>query len=217
MQETILRDGEVAILMGDVQVIMNENTVLSLLEKFGLIEKVKEPEATSDILGKITVAIGQVGTPVAAPKQTAGDVYPISKQTNIPQDGHAVLRAGRCRPIMAFVYDKDAVDKTGNRYSGFKARYKYFDSAKEAEEYFDLSSGRVSAIARTWEYIVNDSWKKGIKSNPQNQVAWKDSYSGTYSWYNTPYSFTANTPHGTMAFMYIDSIPADGNKKTFIV
>lgn len=214
MQETILRDGEVAILMGDVQVIMNENTVLSLLEKFGLIEKVKDTEPASDIIGKITVAVGQV----AAPKQKAEPVYPISKQTNVPQDGRDVMNSGRCRPIMAFVYDKDAVDKTGNRYSGFKARYKYFDSAKEAEEYFDLSSGRVSAIARTWEYIVNDSWKKGIKSNSQSQMASKDRYSGMYGYpWETPYSFTANTPHGTMAFMYIDSIPADGNKKTFIV
>jgi len=213
MQETILRDGEVAILVGDVQVIMNENTVLSMMEKFGLIEKVKDTESASDIIGKITVAVGQV----AAPKQKAEPVYPISKQTNVPQDGRDVMNSGHCRPIMAFVYDKDVVKETGNLYSGFKARYMYFDSAKEAEEYFELSNGRVSAIARTWEYIIDESWNERNKSNPQNQVARKSCYTGGYGYWNTPYSFTANTPHGTMVFMYIDSIPADGNKKTFVV
>lgn len=41
MKETILRDGEISFLVGGVEIIMNDNTLLGLLEKFGLIEKVE--------------------------------------------------------------------------------------------------------------------------------------------------------------------------------
>ena len=44
MKETILKDGEIAFLSNGVEIIMNDNTLLGLMEKLGLLESEEESE-----------------------------------------------------------------------------------------------------------------------------------------------------------------------------
>ena len=203
MKETILRDGEIAFLVGGVEIIMNDNTLLGLLEKFGLVEKVDNVKKPGTPEGKLLAAIMAkiVATPVAAePATPACPPCPY-------HDGTAAFGLST-KPVAVFEYDKEKANQTGNRYAGFVRRVKWFESAQDAEAYYGLSKGRVSAIARTWEHIISDSWKKGTAN--KNQFASTLQYSGTYGW-GTPYSFTATDCDGnTLAFAYIEELPRTG-------
>ena len=204
MKETILRDGEIAFLIGDVEIIMNDNTLLGLLEKFGLVEKVendKKPSIPEDKDKMFDAIVAKLSAAVSAePATPACPPCPY-------HDGTAALGLAT-KPVAVFEYDKEKANQTGNRYAGFVRRVKWFESAQDAEAYYGLSKGRVSAIARTWEHIISDSWKKGTAN--KNQFASTLQYSGTYGW-GTPYSFTATDCDGnTLAFAYIEELPRTG-------
>jgi len=202
MKETILRDGEIAFLVGGVEIIMNDNTLLGLLEKFGVIEKVDNAKAPAMPDSKLVGAILAKITATAAPVAPATPACP-------PCPYHDGTSAGlKTRPVAVFEYDKSKVDVTGNRYAGFVRRVRWFESAQDAEAYYGIAKGRVSAIARSWAYIISKSWSKTLAN--KNQYASKESFSGTYDW-GYPYSFTATDCDGnTLAFIYIDELPKTG-------
>ena len=203
MKETILRDGEIAFLVGGVEIIMNDNTLLGLLEKFGLVEKVDNVKKPGTPEGKLLAAIM---AKIAATPVTAEPATPACPPCPY-HDGTAALGLST-KPVAVFEYDKEKANQTGNRYAGFVRRVKWFESAQDAEAYYGLSKGRVSAIAKTWEHIISDSWKKGTAN--KNQFASTLQYSGTYGW-GTPYSFTATDCDGnTLAFAYIEELPRTG-------
>lgn len=203
MKETILRDGEIAFLVGDVEIIMNDNTLLGLLEKFGLVEKVDNVKKPGTPEGKLLAAIM---AKIAATSVAAEPATPACPPCPY-HDGTCAFGL-TTKPVAVFEYDKEKANQTGNRYAGFVRRVKWFESAQDAEAYYGLSKGRVSAIAKTWEHIISDSWKKGTAN--KNQVASTVQYSGTYGW-GTPYSFTATDCDGnTLAFAYIEELPRTG-------
>lgn len=198
MKETILRDGEIAFLVGGVEIIMNDNTLLGLLEKFGLVEKVEKPampegKLLTAVLAKIVANHTQVPAQPAKPACPYHDGTPAGLKT---------------KPVAVFEYDKEKVSQTRNRYAGFVRRVKWFESAQEAEAYYGIAKGRVSSIALSWANIIGDSWKKHKSLN--DQFASCDKYSGTYDW-GYQYNFTATDGDGnTLAFVYIEDLPEVG-------
>lgn len=200
MKETILRDGEIAILVGGVEIIMNDNTLLGLLGKFGLVEKAEKPAKSEELLAAIIAKFSGTVTPVATePAKPACPPCPYHDGTCAPLS---------TKPVAVFEYDKDKVDSTSNRYAGLVRRVKWFESAQDAEAYYGISKGRVSAIARSWAYIIEKSWNKKVAN--KNQYADKNEYSGTYEW-GYPYSFSATDCDGNaLAFIYIEDLPKTG-------
>jgi len=207
MKETILRDGEIAFLVGGVEIIMNDNTLLGMLEKFGLVEKVEKPEKDQnpampegDLLAAVVSKVMANHTkPTAEPAKPACPACPYHDGTSV---------ASKPKPVAVFEYDKEKVSQTGNRYAGFVRRVKWFESAQEAEEYYGIAKGRVSSIALSWANIIGRSWKK--RKPISDQFASCSEYSGTYDW-GYQYNFTATDGDGnTLAFVYIEDLPETG-------
>lgn len=204
MKETILRDGEIAFLVGGVEIIMNDNTLLGLLEKFGLVEKVEKSEKPAMPEGKLLTAVVAkiMANHAQAPAQPAKPACPPCPY----HDGNSA--ALKTKPVAVFEYDKEKVSQTRNRYAGFVRRVKWFESAQEAEEYYGIAKGRVSSIALSWANIIGRSWKKRKPIN--DQFASCAEYSGTYDW-GYQYNFTATDGDGnTLAFVYIEDLPETG-------
>jgi hypothetical protein len=214
MKETILRDGEIAFVVGGVEVIMNDNTMLGLLEKFGLIEKVDndadKPEGK--LLGVVIDKIVKKASPEKASPENKNKVTAPACPACPYKDGTVVY--GKSRPVVVFEYDNTKVAETGNRYAGFVRRVNWFESAWEAEKFYNMSKGTVSTIARTWAYIIERSWNKTVayKNKAKEQYANKTLFSGTYDC-NIPYRFTATNWNGdgkTLAFVYVEDLPQNG-------
>lgn len=207
MKETILRDGEIAFVVGGVEVIMNDNTMLGLLEKFGLIEKVDndadKPEGK--LLGVVIDKIMKKASPENKNK-VAAPACPACPY----KDGTVVY--GKSKPVVVFEYDNTKVSETGNRYAGFVRRVNWFESAAEAEGYYNMSKGTVSTVATTWSFIIEKSWNKNV--TPKSQYASKKQFRGNIpdKW-KTAYRFTATNWNGdgkTLAFVYVEDLPQNG-------
>ena len=204
MKETILRDGEIAFLFGGVEVIMNDNTLLGLLEKFGLIEKVDNVKKPDTPEGKLLAAV-----------ITKITVTPVAAEPAKPACPPCPYHDGTCafglttKPVAVFEYDKELAREKGNRFAGFVRRVKWFESAQDAEAYYGLSKGSVSTVARTWANIIAKAWNPKVAN--KNQYASTKQYCGRTAGWGTPCSFTATDCDGnTLAFAYIEDLPKTG-------
>lgn len=196
MKETILRDGEIAVLVNGVEIIMNVNTAFEILAKLGAAEA--KPEVKPEV--QVTAVVVEAKKEAPAPKLDF-DKYPIYGR--MLEDGE--VTDGKVSPVVVFAFDRAKVNETGNLYAGLTKRVGYFETMKDAEVACNINYGRVSPIARTWYYVLEDTWKPGRKT----QYADKDDfycYKANYAakpWENRM-GISCNTPY---AFIRVCDLP----------
>lgn len=198
VKSTILRDGEVAIIKGDLEIIMNINTLFDGLCKLGVLEPVNKEE----------VELTEEDFEDAPAKQPTVD----RRNPNNYLDGEVRKSETGGKFVWAFEFSPGAVDKTGNRFSGFVKRVKLFPSAIDAENFFDLSRGTVSKIAISWRDMISKYWTKPGESKAPINLPWYfyDRYKNlTYSAKIGQHSAAVvKTKH--IAFVYLEDLPKNG-------
>lgn len=173
-QNIILNDGELAIVIGEASIIMNVNTAFELVEKaksfIGCKEEKEEKQELKDV-----IFAGKDGNAI----KTKEDELNTSKTKS---KTHSRV------PVLAFRFDSERADSLNDLREGVGKYLGYFDSMKEASNWFDISKGNIIAVANTWRPYQNYNevmnLRFGNKVNGLENVVFSSKYNGKKnSWY----------------------------------
>ena len=167
-QDIKLNDGELAVVIGEVSIIMNVNTAFELVEKSkgfttGCKEEKEDKQALKDIIFKNDIE-DELDTSVTKPRN------------------HSRV------PVIAFRFDSEQADRLNDLREGVGNYLGYFDSMQEACNWFDISKSNIIAVANTWRPYQNYNkamnLRFGDKENGIMNIRFSSSYKGKKnSWY----------------------------------
>lgn len=167
-QNIILNDGELAVVLGEVSIIMNVNTAFELVEKSkgftaGCKEEKEDKQALKDVIFKNDIE-DELDTSVAKPRN------------------HSRV------PVIAFRFDSEQADRLNDLREGVGNYLGYFISMQEACNWFDISKSNIIAVANTWRPYQNYNkamnLRFGDKENGIMNIRFSSSYKGKKnSWY----------------------------------
>lgn len=161
-QEIKLNDGELAVVIGEVSIIMNVNTAFELVEKSkGFIGCKEEKEENQEI------------------KDDTEEELNTSK---IKPRTHSRV------PVIAFRFDSEQADRLNDLREGVGKYLGYFDSMQDASDWFDISKSNIIAVANTWRpyqnYTKAMNLRFGDKGNGITNVRFSSNYKGKKNrWY----------------------------------
>ena len=160
-QNIILNDGELAIVIGEVSIIMNVNTAFELVEKAkgftGYKEEKEEKQEIKD------------------------DTEELNTSKTKPRTHSRV-------PVIAFRFDSEQADRLNDLREGVGKYLGYFDSMQEASNWFDIPKSNIIAVANTWRPYQNYNkamnLRFGDKGNGITNVRFSSNYKGKKNrWY----------------------------------
>lgn len=160
--EIVLNDGELAVVIGEVSIIMNVNTAFELVEKSkGFIGCKEEKEEKQEI------------------KDDTEEELNTSK---IKSKTHSRV------PVIAFRFDSEQADRLNDLREGVGKYLGYFDSMQEASNWFDIPKSNIIAVANTWRPYQNYNkamnLRFGDKGNGITNVRFSSNYKGKKNrWY----------------------------------
>lgn len=161
-QDIKLNDGELAVVIGEVSIIMNVNTAFELVEKAkGFTGYKEEKEENQEI------------------KDDTEEELNTSK---IKPRTHSKV------PVIAFRFDSEQADRLNDLREGVGKYLGYFDSMQEASNWFDIPKSAIIAVANTWRpyqnYTKAMSLRFGDKGNGIMNVRFSSNYKGKKNrWY----------------------------------
>lgn len=168
-QDIKLNDGELAVVIGEVSIIMNVNTAFELVKKSkgftGYKEEKEEKQEIKDV--------------IFAGKDNTEDELNASKTK--PRTHSRVS-------VLAFRFDSERADRLNDLREGVGRYLGYFDSMQDASNWFDISKGNIIAVANTWRPYQNYNevmnLRFGNKVNGLENVVFSSKYNGKKnSWY----------------------------------
>lgn len=167
-QNIILNDGELAVVLGEVSIIMNVNTAFELVEKSkgftaGYKEEKEEKQALKDVIFKNDIE-DELDTSVAKPRN------------------HSRV------PVIAFRFDSEQADRLNDLREGVGEYLGWFDSMQDASNWFDISKSNIIAVANTWRPYQNYNkamnLRFGDRVNGLDNIRFSSKYNGKKnSWY----------------------------------
>ncbi len=160
-QDIKLNDGELAVVIGEVSIIMNVNTAFELVEK----------------------AKGFTGY-----KEEKEEKQEIKDDTEELNTSKTKSRTHSRVPVLAFRFDSERADRLNDLREGVGRYLGYFDSMQEACNWFDISKSNIIAVANTWRPYQNYNkamnLRFGDKENGIMNIRFSSSYKGKKnSWY----------------------------------
>ena len=170
MEQNIkLNDGELAIVIGEVSIIMNVNTAFELVEKSKCFTGCKEEKEEKLELKDV----------IFAGKDNTEDELNTSK---IKSRTHSRV------PVLAFRFDSERADDLNDLREGVGRYLGWFDSMQDASNWFDISKGNIIAVANTWRPYQNYdkvmNLRFGNKVNGLENIRFSSKYNGKKnSWY----------------------------------
>ena len=168
-QDIKLNDGELAVAIGEVSIIMNVNTAFELVEKAKSFTGCKEEKEEKLELKDVIFA----GKDITEDKLNTSKTKPKT---------HSRV------PVLAFRFDSERADRLNDLREGVGKYLGYFDSMQEASNWFNISKGNIIAVANTWRPYQNYdevmNLRFGVKGNGIENVRFSSKYNGKKnSWY----------------------------------
>ena len=127
-QDIKLNDGELAVVIGEVSIIMNVNTAFELVKK----------------------AKGFTGY-----KEEKEEKQEIKDDTEELNTSKTKSRTHSKVPVIAFRFDSEQADRLNDLREGVGEYLGWFDSMQDASNWFDISKGNIIAVANTWRPYQN--------------------------------------------------------------
>ena len=160
-QDIKLNDGELAVVIGEVSIIMNVNTAFELVEKAKCFTGYKEEKEEN--------------------QEIKDDTEELNTSKIKPRTHSRV-------PVIAFRFDSEQADRLNDLREGVGKYLGYFDSMQEASRYFDISKSNIIAVANTWRpyqnYTKAMNLRFGDKGNAIMNVRFSSNYKGKKNrWY----------------------------------
>lgn len=161
-QDIKLNDGELAVVIGEVSIIMNVNTAFELVEKAKGFTYYKEEKEEN--------------------QETKDDTEEELNTSKIKPRTHSRV------PVIAFRFDSEQADRLNDLREGVGKYLGYFDSMQEASNWFDIPKSNIIAVANTWRPYQNYNkamnLRFGDKGNGITNVRFSSNYKGKKNrWY----------------------------------
>ena len=161
-QNIILNDGELAVVIGEVSIIMNVNTAFELVEKAKGFTGCKEEKEEN--------------------QEIKDDTEEELNTSKIKPRTHSRV------PVIAFRFDSEQADRLNDLREGIGKYLGWFDSMQDASNWFDISKSNIIAVANTWRPYQNYSkvmnLRFGVKGNGIENVRFSSKYNGKKNtWY----------------------------------
>ena len=160
-QDIKLNDGELAVVIGEVSIIMNVNTAFELVEKAKCFTGYKEEKEEN--------------------QEIKDDTEELNTSKIKPRTHSRV-------PVIAFRFDSEQADRLNDLREGIGKYLGYFDSMQEASNCFDIPKSDIIAVANTWSPYQNYNkamnLRFGDKGNGITNVRFSSNYKGKKNrWY----------------------------------
>ena len=161
-QDIKLNDGELAVVIGEVSIIMNVNTAFELVEKAKGFTCYKEEKEEK--------------------QEIKDDTEEELNTSKIKPRTHSRV------PVIAFRFDSEQADRLNDLREGIGKYLGYFDSMQEASNWFNIPKSNIIAVANTWRpyqnYTKAMNLRFGDKGNGITNIRFSSSYKGKKnSWY----------------------------------
>ena len=161
-QDIKLNDGELAVVIGEVSIIMNVNTAFELVEKAKGFTGCKEEKEEN--------------------QEIKDDTEEELNTSKIKPRTHSRV------PVIAFRFDSEQADRLNDLREGVGKYLGYFDSMQDASNYFNISKSNIIAVANTWRpyqnYTKAMNLRFGDKGNGITNVRFSSNYKGKKNrWY----------------------------------
>ena len=161
-QNIILNDGELAVVIGEVSIIMNVNTAFELVEKAKGFTCYKEEKEEN--------------------QEIKDDTEEELNTSKIKPRTHSRV------PVIAFRFDSEQADRLNDLREGIGKYLGYFDSMQDASNWFNIPKSNIIAIANTWRPYQNYNkamnLRFGDKGNGITNVRFSSNYKGKKNrWY----------------------------------
>lgn len=161
-QDIKLNDGELAVVIGEVSIIMNVNTAFELVEKAKGFTCYKEEKEEN--------------------QEIKDDTEEELNTSKIKPRTHSRV------PVIAFRFDSEQADRLNDLREGIGKYLGYFDSMQEASNWFNIPKSNIIAVANTWRpyqnYTKAMNLRFGDKENGIMNIRFSSSYKGKKnSWY----------------------------------
>ena len=161
-QNIILNDGELAVVIGEVSIIMNVNTAFELVEKAKGFTCYKEEKEEN--------------------QEIKDDTEEELNTSKIKPRTHSRV------PVIAFRFDSEQADRLNDLREGIGKYLGYFDSMQEASNWFNIPKSNIIAVANTWRPYQNYNkamnLRFGDKGNGITNVRFSSNYKGKKNrWY----------------------------------
>ena len=181
----ILRDGEIAVVIGDASVIMNVNTAFEIMSITGCIFKKQEQKIPDSLMPWIqTISL------LLAKSNTKNTVIQDSSLNNTAEAKSSSCSAKKEKtvPVVAFEFDKERAYKWNDLREGVGKCIKRFDSMTEADLYFGVTAGTTSSVVNTWLPYINHTGFMNPMIGDMKNYRFSSKYKGkSLRWSLKPY------------------------------
>lgn len=150
-QNINLRDGEIAVVIGNASIIMNVNTAFEAVAKLFSIDC----DCTKQEKPDIDINKNDNKSKVVCPEDTAEltkepetvSFYPF---TNVPYVKTDTIGGKDKVPVLAFSFDPERAARFNDLRAGVGKCIKLFDSMSAADLHYGVAAGTASAVSKTW-------------------------------------------------------------------
>ena len=150
-QNINLRDGEIAVVIGNASIIMNVNTAFEAVAKLFNIDcdctKQEKPDIDINKNGNKSKVVCPEDTAerTKEPEPVAFDPF-----ANIPQIKSSTIGGKDKVPVLAFAFDPERAARFNDLRAGVGKCIKLFDSMSAADLHYGVAAGTASAVSKTW-------------------------------------------------------------------
>ena len=189
-QNINLRDGEIAVVIGDASVIMNVNTAFEVFAKLfsSSCNKKDSKDAYDggvnsneivDLYNEFKAAEEQVV------QQTNKNLNPFA---NVPEVKSSTGSFNDRVPVLAFAFDTKKAARYNDLRKGVGRFLMQFDSMSDADTYYQVASGTASRVVNTWLPYVNYTGPMNPMSGDEKNYIFSSKYNGkSLRWNFTPF------------------------------
>lgn len=182
-QNISLRDGEIAVVIGNVSVIMNVNTAFEVMAKLivgcGCTEQEKKD---IDINKNDNAPKGM------CPGDIACQAAVVDPFANVPEVKSDTIGGKEKVPALVFTFDLERAAHYNDLRAGIGKCIKRFDSMASVDYHYGVASGTASSVANTWLPYMYQTGAMKMMIGDKKNYRFSSKYGGkTLRWNFTPF------------------------------
>lgn len=189
-QNINLRDGEIAVVIGDASVIMNVNTAFEVFAKlFSSGCNKKDSKDTHDGGVNSNEIVDLYNEFKAAEEQVVQQANKnLNPFANVPEVKSSTGGFNGKVPVLAFAFDTKKAARYNDLRKGVGRFLMQFDSMSDADKYFAVADGTASHVVNTWLPYVNYTGPMNPMSGDEKNYIFSSKYNGkNLRWNFTPF------------------------------
>ena len=150
-QNINLRDGEIAVVIGNASIIMNVNTAFEAVAKLFSIDcdcaKQEKPDIDINKNDNKSKVVCPEDTAELTKEPETVSFYPF---VNVPHVKSSTIGGKDKVPVLAFSFDPERAARFNDLRAGVGKCIKLFDSMSAADLHYGVAAGTASAVSKTW-------------------------------------------------------------------